>query len=258
MDGRLPTGAALRTYIVHERWGFAWIWMGQTARADLGLIPELQFLAGRPGTKTVSGVLLVQANYRHIIDNAMDSAHIATVHRESLHSNGLAQASAQVTKLQDGSIQVSRMGINTTAPPAFVPMWQKAQAYPAPRVDHWADARWYPPAVVTNDVGITPTGSPRQSGMTLRLALAFTPETASSTHYFWTICRNFLPDDAELDREARVGMEHVLKNEDGVILEALQRAIGNQDLLALRPALMSFDQAVVAVRRELDRMISRG
>jgi vanillate O-demethylase monooxygenase subunit len=82
-----------------------------------------------------------------------------------------------------------------------------------------------------------------------------TPETADTTHYFWSTVRNYGPDSAELDSRKRAALEHAFLTEDKPMIEAQAAAIGSADLLALSPALLKPDRAAVIARRLLRQLI---
>ena len=109
--------------------------------------------------------------------------------------------------------------------------------------------RWNPPGVMLLDVGMTRAGGPPSEGISIPAAHLLTPETATSTHYFWGMARNFRLEEIELSATLlRVGMD-VFQKEDKPFIEAQQRAIGESaDLFALKPALLQTDRAAVRAR----------
>jgi hypothetical protein len=59
-------------------------------------------------------------------------------------------------------------------------------------VDNWLDMRWDPPALLRLDSGVTPTGKPREEGGAGSMsAHILTPETETSTHYFYANSREY-------------------------------------------------------------------
>lgn len=81
-----------------------------------------------------------------------------------------------------------------------------------------------------------------------------TPETESSTHYFFGFVRNFGLRDAEMENIFAVDMVKVF-NEDFPVLEAQQR------MLELKPAApridIKVDAAPLTARRMLEAMIAK-
>lgn len=82
----VPASARVGTYPLAERYGVLWIWPGDPARADPAGIPALGYLEDPARCTRVQGLIEVGANYRYILDNLVDSAHILTVHHDTLAS----------------------------------------------------------------------------------------------------------------------------------------------------------------------------
>lgn len=255
-DGKVPVGARLRTYPIAEIGGAAWIWMGDPERADPALVPDFEFLSD-PAYKCVRGVLKVGANYRYINDNIMDQAHLHMVHHDTLACDMIRTARTQLDKRQDGSIWANRLGENGAIPAIFDMMWRTYKGeYDASKMDHWVEAGWHAPSCVRNNTGVGVHGRPREEGIETKNAHLLTPETDSSTHYFWTIARNFDIENQALDDNIRQGTEYAFVHEDEVILEAVQEAMGDREFWSMRPALIQADAPAVELRRALDRMIA--
>jgi len=82
-----------------------------------------------------------------------------------------------------------------------------------------------------------------------------TPETATTSHYFWHSARDFDVADAELTKATGEGSTYAFENEDRPVLEAQQRAAGDRDLMSCDPVLISNDAASGRVRRIIERRI---
>jgi phenylpropionate dioxygenase-like ring-hydroxylating dioxygenase large terminal subunit len=255
-DGRLPTGARLKTFPITERWGCAWIWTGSPEKADASLIPTYEFLADPIKYRPVKGRLHVRANYQYITDNLMDAAHLRMVHTDSLHCEMMSKAKTFLVKEADGGIWANRLGQNGQLPPIFEMMWRATRGHTDNPMDHWAEARWNAPSMVMDNTGVTIHGQPREAGLETKNSHFLTPESETTTHYFWSICRDFDLDNPTLDEEIRKGTEHAFVNEDEVMLHALQEAMGDRDFWSMKPALLQADIGAVEARRSLDRMIA--
>lgn len=255
-DGRLPAGARLKTFPVVERWGCAWIWMGDAEKADASRIPTYSFLSDPTRYRPVTGRLHVRANYRYITDNLIDAAHLRMVHSTSLHCEMLSKAKTVMVKEADGGIWANRLGENGLPPPIFAMLWRATRGDMDGPMDHWAEARWDAPSMVMDNTGVAMHGQPRETGIETKNSHFLTPETETTTHYFWSICRDFDLDNPELDEAVREGTEQAFVNEDEVMLHALQEAIGDKEFWSLKPALLQADIGAVEVRRTLDKMIA--
>lgn len=256
-DGRLPAGAKLTIFPVVERWKAAWIWMGDPAKADASTIPDYPFL-DTPEWHPVCGLVKMRTNYRYVIDNLLDIAHVRMVHPTSgIYCESLSKGKTELVRDPNGAIWVKRLGVNGAPPPLFAGMWQAAGFGELPtHMDHWADARWDAPSLILNYVGIAVHGQPREAGLELRNTHFVTPETETTTLYFWSTSRTFALDDTDLDRSVLAGTEHLFVDEDAVMLNAVQEAMGDQDFWALKPALLQADIGPVAARRALDKLIA--
>tara|TARA_B100000530_G_scaffold330538_1_gene274020 strand:- start:539 stop:1057 length:519 start_codon:yes stop_codon:yes gene_type:complete len=94
-------------------------------------------------------------------------------------------------------IRVTRLIPDSPAPP-FI---QKAGGFtPEEHIDRWQIIEFTPPAFVRLDVGgaRANTGAfdgDRSHGVSMRNLNAITPETETTTHYFWAQAHNFQIDD---------------------------------------------------------------
>ncbi len=119
--------------------------------------------------------------------------------------------------------------------------------------------RFEPPSHVWLDVGVAAagTGAPdgdRSKGITHTVVDAITPETDTTTHYFWTFPRNYRVDDAELDEFLHVGVQNTFY-EDQEMLEGQQRNI-NADPNALDVDINA-DGASIQARNAVLRLLEQ-
>jgi vanillate O-demethylase monooxygenase subunit len=78
-----------------------------------------------------------------------------------------------------------------------------------------------------------------------------TPQTATTSHYFWGMARNFDVDDAGFTARFKAQQGGVFM-EDVAILEAQQRSIeANPDL---RPRAYNIDAGGTRARRAIERL----
>jgi vanillate O-demethylase monooxygenase subunit len=83
-----------------------------------------------------------------------------------------------------------------------------------------------------------------------------TPETRTSSHYFWAIVRDFKLDDKALDDTIREGIVRTF-DQDKAILEAQQRIIGPDPDSTNFPVSIRVDAGPMQGRRLLRSMIER-
>ncbi|KWF32784.1 vanillate monooxygenase [Burkholderia diffusa] len=253
-NGVIPRAARVRKYPMEERHGFAWIWMGEAERADPSLICDFSPLDPKDFYVGKS-YLHVKANYMLETDNILDLSHIEFLHASSLGSNGVAQGTTEV--VQEGETVYSK---RSTSGERLTHDLERLRGVPAGQlVDRWLDVRWNAPAVMLLETGLTPAGQPRESGRSVHVAHVFSPETESTSHYWFGIAfpRALGGEGERLARENIDWLSHPFTKEDMPMLEAQQRTIGDQDFWSLKPVLLASDAAAVRVRRTLDDMIKQ-
>src|SRR6185312_312584 len=179
--GPVPNAARVRQFPVIERYSALWIWMGDPARADPELIVPFDFMVPQQW-HVGTGHLLIQANSELETDNILDLSHIEFLH--PLFASEAVRA-AQVESQQDGETVWCKRFMVRDDPPDFIRAG--FQIPPGELVDRWLDVRWNAPATMALYAGGVTSGKPRESGMVVQQAHVFTPETATTTHYFYSI-----------------------------------------------------------------------
>ena len=253
-DGRIPRGAVVQSYPVVERHSVVWIWMGDPDKANPDSIPD--FRSMDPETRWVGkDYLLAKAEYQLETDNILDLSHIEFLHPDTLGSDAVKQAQSDVVQ-EDNTVYSRRLTRNERLMPSL------EQRYGIPEgqlVDRWLDTRWDAPAVMELWVGVAPAGTPdpRAVGKRVPFVHLFTPETATTAHYwFATSYPRRMGEQGRLRAESDVKyLRKPFENEDLPMLEAQQAAIGEKDFWDMKPVLLAGDAAAVRVRRVLKAMI---
>ncbi|MDX3906335.1 MAG: aromatic ring-hydroxylating dioxygenase subunit alpha [Pigmentiphaga sp.] len=244
-DGRIPQAAQVQAFPLVEKYTLLWIWFGDPARADPSTIPDFSFLDD-PGRGRVDGYLHVQANYLLETDNLLDLSHTQFVHPNFHFSEAILQGRHEVTQAGD-TVHSNLWCPNGAASPMFA---KRIPGYDGRSpVDQWMDMRWDPPCLLRLDTGITPAGRPREEGGQSFTAHILTPETETSTHYFFAHSRNFRVGDADMDEAIAHWQRVGFGEQDKPMLEAVQQAMGTTDLMSLKPVLLPIDTAAVRARR---------
>ncbi len=242
-----------QAYVTHERHRFVWVWIGDAAKADPTLIPDL-WPCSADGWTFDGGYYHVGCDYRLMIDNLMDLTHETHVHAGSIGQPEILEAPIE-TRVEGDEVVVERWMPGIDAPP----FWRGALKQPG-LVDRWQVCRFLKPASVMIDVGVAPVGA----GATIErhdqgvhgMVVAFmTPETETTHHYFWGMARNFDIDDAGFTARFKRQQGGVFL-EDKEILEAQQRAIqANPDL---KLSAYRIDEGGVRARQIIARAIAGG
>jgi vanillate O-demethylase monooxygenase subunit len=241
----------VETYVTHERHRFVWVWVGEAAKADPALIPDL-WPCSAEGWVFDGGYYPVAADYRLMIDNLMDLTHETYVHDGSIGQKEIVEVPIE-TAVEDGRVYVRRWMPGVDAPP----FWRGALKQPG-LVDRWQICEFRLRWAVMIVVGVAPAGA----GATLEnhdqgvrgVVIDFmTPETGASHHYFWGMARNFDLADAGFTARFKRQQGGVFA-EDRAILEAQQQAIlANPDL---KLSAYRIDEGGVRARQLIARAIA--
>lgn len=247
----IPSNACVRSFPLVERWGVAWIWVGDPALADPNLIVDVPHY-GEDGWGINRGPLLhIKANYQLITDNLLDPAHVNYVHRSTLGSGGAPETPLTVDQAGN-TIRATRHIPNS--PPA--PFFAKVGKFTG-NVDRWQIYSLMLPTVAVVDAGSVecdPSKPPAERRSAHVNSYNFvTPETERSSFYFYFQLRNFAPDDAAMTELMNQQFGEAF-SEDKVVLEDIQSTIdSSRDLPKLDLAI---DGAGLRARRKLARMIA--
>lgn len=247
---RVNKGVCVETFAVAERHRFVWIWVGDRDQADEALIPDL-WPCSAAGWTFDGGYYPIACDYRLVIDNLMDLTHETHVHAGSIGQPELMEAPIE-TAADGDAVTVTRWmpGID---PPPF---WRDALKADGP-VDRWQICHFVAPSAVIIDVGVAPvaagaTVENHDQGVRGFVIDVMTPASATDTHYFWGMARNFDIDDPGFTARFKTQQGGVFM-EDVEVLEAQQRSIVANPLLKLNA--YSIDEGGVRARQVIKRLI---
>jgi len=246
----IPPLACVRSYPVVERYRWLWVYMGDPASADACDIADFHWLDD-PAWGAKSSYLHVKANWQLIVDNLLDLTHLAFVHESTIGNAALVDKAAVKVTRSANNVVVTRWTIDAPAPPTFV----KAGGFTAP-VDRWQIIDFAPPACLRLDVGATPTGTGapqgrRVGGISMRNLNAITPETATTSHYFWGQAHDWDVGNTALT-DMLLGQITTAFLEDVAVFEAQQR---NMTVMPNAPQIdINADSGVIQARRILERI----
>ncbi len=250
--GPVTRALDVRAYPVAEAYRALWIWPGDPALADPALIRDLDFLAAAPDTAFNKGYIRGTGHYQLFVDNILDLSHTDFLHPDTLGGGSITRTPGEVEERPDGIIAMSWRPMNEVP----IPLALGRLPPGVDRVDSWTEVEWSAPGVIKLVAGAVPTGAPREQGGNSINVHIFTPETASTSHYFFASTRDFRLDDAALNEETRRTRQHIFETEDEPMIAAQQERIGDADFWSLRPALLKIDKGTVLVRRRMDALIA--
>jgi vanillate O-demethylase monooxygenase subunit len=251
-QGNIPSDAKVRAYPTHERYGLVWIWMGNPALADpdeIFNIPEFE----NPAWGMNKGrSLTIECNYLYVTDNLLDPTHVAWVHQSSFGQAATKDTPLRITKGEDG-VTVWRWMMDVE--PA--PFYKKIVEFDGncDRLQHY-EVR-YPSNALIRAV-FTPAGTGGMDGplhdqtFIMDSYNFMTPETESTTRYYWFQLRNIRPDDASLSDMMSEDVRHAFE-EDREVLNLVQKGMTNKTTPHID---LNIDGGQLRYRRQLEAMIA--
>ena len=258
MPGQRVRGfPCIRSYPVAERYGFIWVWTGDTTLADPALIPHLEW-ANNPAWAYGGGIYHINCDYRLMIDNLMDLTHETYVHASSIGQKEIDEAPV-TTRAEGEQVVTSRFMDNIMAPPFWRGALRANGLADDVPVDRWQICRFSPPSHVMIEVGVAHAGNggydaPAQYKASSIVVDFITPETATSHWYFWGMARNFKPEDAALTAQLRDGQGKVFAEDRDVLEMQQQNLLRHPERKLL---LLNIDAGGVQSRRVIQKWLDR-
>jgi phenylpropionate dioxygenase-like ring-hydroxylating dioxygenase large terminal subunit len=229
-----------------ERHALLWFWAGDPAAADPDYIPDTHWLDD-PAWVGAPGYVRYDAPQQLIIDNLLDFSHLAFVHETTLGgSMDWAKIPPRVHRHRKG-VTVEFLHKNQPIPPYL----KDVASFPGP-VDRWTNYDWLIHGnILSIDHGIAPHGTVTtevhpENAIHHHSVQALTPETVASTHYFWSLPRDYALENEEV---TRILHEQVARafDEDKTMIEAQARNIAAFDRFAT--GAIPADMALLHVRK---------
>lgn len=252
----IPPAARVLTYPVQERFGFVWIWLGQADLADPALVPELRWM-DLAGWSPVVGYLRFDSNYRLITDNLLDLSHESYLHNTTIgnaEEQPIAEFPVKVTREQNRLVRAHRDMPGISPPPFFAKILKLNGS--TETINRWQSAVYMPPGIHVTDVGAYRVSTPRSEASMWRVFHLLTPETETSTHYFWAFSRNFSLDDTGLSEAVMAGTYSTFE-EDRSMLEKQQETLTRFPELNVPNVAIRVDAAPMQSRRMLQEFIEK-
>lgn len=240
----------ISSYKVEERDRAVWIWMGDQDKADASLIPDFSFFGSAPDSAFSCGLIHTKGNYELFSDNLLDLSHADYLHATTVFAPPFTSVDAKVTE-EEGIVSIEYTMLDEK--PNI--LMSKAPGL-GDRLDQRVRMSWQAPGAMVLRIEFMTAGSPPGTSYTgFRNVHAVTPETSTSTHYFFASTRNFLVDDAELNVAIGETRYSIFLAEDSPMIAAQQASLGDKTMQELSPLLFRCDNAGVRARRVLERRI---
>lgn len=251
--GHIPTAAKVQTFPMMDRYGFLWIWMGEADQADADQIPDYSELVTGHKNSVGHTYMHVKCNFELLTDNVMDLSHIDHVHGEIITTRGkLSPIVPKVTESYN-SISARWEWEQQPAMMIFAPLLPA----PADPAQQYFNITWTAPSHIQLTVAAVQNGEFGVDDLNQYDLHTTTPETDTTTHYFFATRRNHIEDDASFNVMKIQNMHRAFEDEDVPLLEAVQDEMVGTDFFSLNPVLMSNDIAPVRVRKKLLELIEQ-
>lgn len=219
---RIPAKACVPSYPLRERDQILWVWIGAAPDSQPQDEPPAYPFHSDPAYKFGGGVYHYDAPWQLIHDNLLDLSHLGYVHLKTIGGNPTLHMNAQLQVDSVGdTVRVVRLMPESDPPPTYAAAWPFKG-----KIDRWQEVEFHHShcAIWTGamDHGTGSYDDAERDGFHMRGFHGVTPETETSTHYFWTIATNPHPDRADVTQLV-VDQTAATFEEDKVIIEAQYR-----------------------------------
>jgi len=251
-QGVIPPEAHIAGWPVAERYGAVWIWMGDPAKADPALLPDLPRLEQPERYEYVPIYMHTPGNYQLIADNLLDLSHVNYLHPYLVDFDQTGTQDHEVTA-EGNSVTSTYYHYGTALSGIYAMTWPDA----VPEIDMRSEMVWTAPSLLQGDMRARPAGAEEWADSSRLLNIHFvTPETESTTHYFWIGGFNIAKSTPEFVEQYREISRAVFVDEDLAMIGDVEDNMQTDDLLSLRPAILTVDTAALRARRIVARVIA--
>ena len=252
---RIPPKFKVRTFPVVERHRWIWVWMGNPELADESLISDTHYLDD-PDWASIGGHIHYDVNYLLVCDNLLDLSHIPFLHPTTLGGSPDYASVLPTVERLDRGVRLTKWVFNTQPPE-----YSKAYgAYENKLADRWMIYDFIAPGILLMDSGMVPAGlgekarstGVRENALEFRGRQALTPETDTSTHYFFAHPHNFMTDQPEVTRKITENLR-IAFEEDREMITTQQANLSLDPNFQMLP--MAADLALTQFRRVVQELL---
>jgi vanillate O-demethylase monooxygenase subunit len=253
---RIPKTLRVHSYPIEERGHLLWIWMGDPALADPGLIVDFPPLHD-PHWRGLPAYLHYDANWLLIVDNLSDLAHLAFVHTNTLGGSeeyAYKSKPAAIERLENG-FRLERWHRNAEPPPYHKKVIPASEH--EVRLDRRNVVTMILPGIFLMETLFVPAGSGAENGdlegtRQYRNSQYMTPETRRTTHFFWNYLHNYDIDNPNIAISLRDSLIEGF-HEDKAIIEAQQVLLDRDPGFRMRA--LEADVALTHFRQTLKKRV---
>ena len=182
---KAPAKACVKRYPIVQKNRWIFVWMGDPEKADVQLLPD-NYSCDSRDWKNLPGYMHYDTDYLLICDNLLDFSHLSYVHEKTLGgSHAIARARQDITDVTtpgQRGLRIKRRVPEVPSPPSY----QRIHAFKG-GIERWWDYEFLLPGTLLMKSGGFPSkNNTVDSGeVELHSCQTVTPETATSTHYFF-------------------------------------------------------------------------
>ncbi len=252
---KIPSGGpvakrlCVSSYPLIERAGWAWIWMGEAAKADPALIPDHGEIGlDGDGWYPDPGIHLeVKANYLLPYENLADATHITYLHHGLIDTGNVACMPYRM-EVRGTAVKTYRDFLNEPMPE----MLRKVFGLRGERVNRTLELTSYVPNLVVIRNSFAETDVPDPQARINTLVVAVTPAGPRATHQFTAFGNNYPQQHPTRFEDLRN-----LLMEDVVVIEEIQRLFDRLGPERCVEFSVKADAPGIQVRRILADLIRR-
>ncbi|WP_226358416.1 aromatic ring-hydroxylating dioxygenase subunit alpha [Pseudonocardia sp. ICBG601] len=248
-SSRISSRVRVQAFPLYEEYGLVWIWMGDPELADPTLVPDHHWFRSE-GWATAEGTLHMDGRAQLLNENLLDLSHLTFLHPESIGSPEVAEAPVH-TSYDERVVRVHRTMTDVSCPPFFQKIMKVDGA-----IDRGQVAEYFAPAFHISQTHIRPAGSGDDVPAFRQMVMhAITPETRTTTHYFWGVARNFAVDDPGVTDFAVAAVSQVFE-QDIAACEAIEHIIAAWEPSYPLELNIKVDAGPLRARRIIEEMVA--
>ncbi|PVZ42529.1 aromatic ring-hydroxylating dioxygenase subunit alpha [Pseudomonas sp. CC120222-01a] len=218
-QNKIPEKARVSTFHVREVNQIIWMWFGEEKCAEPTHEPPEYAIHDDDRYLFRGDVVHYDAPYQLIHDNLLDLSHLGYVHLQTIGGNAHIHMNAKMQVHSDGEVvRVVRHLPDSDPPPTYV------AAYPfTGKVDRWQEIEFHVSHLLiwTGAVaaGTASLSDPDRDGFHMRGFHGITPESETTSHYFWTMATNPASNEEQVLAKV-IEQTELTFEEDRVVIEA--------------------------------------
>jgi phenylpropionate dioxygenase-like ring-hydroxylating dioxygenase large terminal subunit len=252
---RIPEAAKVRSYPVREKDQLVWVWIGDPDKSDDAKIVDFSYHNDCAAWPHKHDVMHVNAGYLLLADNLMDASHVVYVHAKTIGGDpqAFARPKEKLVRKPDGLVLTSWL-LNSNPPPTYL----KAIAFKG-KVDRWLEREYIAPGTVLLWTGAIDAGTGayesdrRDGGFSLRMFNGLTPETETSSFYFWSTANGYRQSEPGATEQVFADAKATF-GEDKFVIEEQQKRLsefGDAGMIDV-----ATDTTRLYMRRVVERMLA--